>query len=500
MGSMLALLFAENGIDVFINDVSEASLKRAADNAAHAGLADRVHTCKDYATLCQQLGSPKVFVFSLPHGAPGDSVVSKLRHHLHNGDIVIDGSNENYLVTQTRQAKLQSRGVSYIGMGVSGGFLGARHGPSLMPGGDRWALDRLLPLLTKIAAKDERGRPCVTKIGTGGSGHYVKMIHNGIEHGMMSALCEAWEIMDHSLKMTGDEIGSVFDSWCSSGELVSPLFEHPSGMMLTFHGQKDNFLVSISGPICRAKNAAGSGFLLHDIRDAVVQDANDSEGTGMWANLEAMHAHVPVPSLSAAHYLRLASADLMQRDRIRACLGTVSPGVIEMALAERPVFLEHLRKALYAAILSCFIQGLYLLARADEREGWGINLQEVARIWRAGCIIKSDYITDLFERHYSRNSTCHPLCGDEISAEIKRCWPSLKLVTLKGLEVDAHVPCLGATLEYLKYAGSTDLPTNFMEAQLDSFGAHGFDFKTEPIGNLSKGMSSPQDLLLPPQS
>lgn len=222
MGSMLALLFAEKGVDVYINDVSEINLRRAAENAAKAGLASKVHTCKDYETMCKQLGSPKVFVFSLPHGGPGDGVVQKLRRHLTKGDIVIDGSNENYLVTQSRQAKLQSRGVAYIGMGVSGGFQGARHGPSLMPGGDWWALDQLLPLLTKIAAKDERGRPCVTKIGSGGSGHYVKMIHNGIEHGMMSALCEAWELMDHCLQMGGDEIGAVFDSWCESGELVFP--------------------------------------------------------------------------------------------------------------------------------------------------------------------------------------------------------------------------------------------------------------------------------------
>ena len=221
MGSMMSLLLAEHaGIDVSIYDRSEASMQNTADKAEKAGLRHKIHICRDIEELCQSLGSPKVFLFSLPHGGPGDGVVKSLTPYLSKGDIVIDGSNENYTVTQKRQGWLQSRAVSYIGMGVSGGFSGARHGPSLMPSGDERALDLLLPLLKKIAAKDDKGRPCVTKIGSGGSGHYVKMIHNGIEHGVMSALCEAWGLMDSCLNMDGDEIGDVFDSWNDEGELV----------------------------------------------------------------------------------------------------------------------------------------------------------------------------------------------------------------------------------------------------------------------------------------
>lgn len=222
MGSMLALLFAEYaGLEVSIYDRSAENMQLAAANAKSAGLSDKIHIYSDYNTLCQSLGSPKVFLLSLPHGGPGNAVVRTLQPYLRKGDIVIDGSNENFRVTQERQALLQPRGVSYIGMGVSGGFNGARHGPSLMPSGDEWALDRLMPLLKKIAAKDDQGRPCVTKIGSGGSGHYVKMIHNGIEHGVMSVLCEAWSLMDLCLQMNGDEISCVFDSWNRDGELVS---------------------------------------------------------------------------------------------------------------------------------------------------------------------------------------------------------------------------------------------------------------------------------------
>lgn len=226
MGSMLSLLLAENDVDVSVYDRSEASLQQTVDKAKNAGLENRIHVCKDYDALCQSLGSPKVFMFSLPHGGPGDNVVRTLQPYLRKGDIVIDGSNENFLITQKRQAILQSRGVSYVGMGVSGGFNGARHGPSLMPSGDEWALDRLISLLKKIAAKDDQGRACVTKIGSGGSGHYVKMIHNGIEHGIMSVLCEAWELMDQCLGMDGDEIGGVFEGWCKEGELVCQIDLH----------------------------------------------------------------------------------------------------------------------------------------------------------------------------------------------------------------------------------------------------------------------------------
>lgn len=216
----MALLFADNGLDVYVHDTSHSSLEKVASNAQAAGLSERVHICKDYDVLCQGLGTPKVFMISLPNGRPGDAVVKQLQPHLTKGDILIDASNEYYERTQSRQDILRPLGVAYIGLGISGGSFGARNGPSLMPGGEKWAVEQVLPLLARIAAKDDHGRPCVTNIGPRGSGHFVKMIHNGIEHGIMSSLCEAWELMDKCLKMTGDEIGQVFDSWHAEGELV----------------------------------------------------------------------------------------------------------------------------------------------------------------------------------------------------------------------------------------------------------------------------------------
>lgn len=245
--------------------------------------------------------------------------------------------------------------------------------------------------------------------------------------------------------------------------------------------------MSISGPICRTKSLGNGGFLLHQIRDAVVQDANDSEGTGVWANIQAVASHVPAPSLTAAHYLRLASADMHQRSAINASIGSASPQQFELGPDERSNILEQLRQAVYVTTLVCFIQGFDILERKDRQEGWGIDITDMLTIWRAGCIIKSDYLFDLFETSYAQDSRAHPLCRPGIADEVKKFWPSLKTIVLHGLKANAHLPCLSSTLEYLKYIGGTDLPTCFTEAQLDSFGAHGFDLKSEPIRHLSKG-------------
>lgn len=220
MGSMMSLLFAEHGIDVSAFDPKEDNLNKCIENAKEAGLGDKVKPYKDYQSLCDSLSHPKVFILSIPHGSVGDSIVESLNDYIDRRDLVLDFSNEHYAATQRRQAKLMARGVSYIGSGVSGGYQSARAGPSISPSGDDRALDMVMPLLEKVAAKDKNGNPCVKKMGPGGSGHYVKMIHNGIEQGMMSTLCEAWSLMHKGLGMSYREIADVWEKWTKEGELV----------------------------------------------------------------------------------------------------------------------------------------------------------------------------------------------------------------------------------------------------------------------------------------
>jgi 6-phosphogluconate dehydrogenase len=203
--------------------------------------------------------------------------------------------------------------------------------------------------------------------------------------------------------------------------------------------------------------------------------------------VQAVESHVPAPSLTAAHYMRIASSQIEQRIAVNSSIGTSAPRKLTATESERSEILRHLGHAAYLTTLMCFVQGLDILERENQKEQWGINIPRVLEIWKAGCIIKSDAISEILQTSYAEGTHVHLLCKTQVAEEVKRCQPSLKKIVLRGIEADAHVPCLSATLEYLKYIGGTDLPTSFTEAQLDSFGAHGYDLKSEPVRYLMKG-------------
>jgi len=477
MGGMMSLLYAENGVEVHYYDPNEDNVHELMKEAKGIGAERRIIHQKDYKELCESVSSPdfpKLFVFSIPHGAAGDSTVKELRPYLKKGDIILDCSNEYWKNTERRQNDLEPDGIHYIGCGVSGGYQSARHGPSMSPGGDSETLKTLLPFLQRVAARDNQGRPCTTAIGPRGSGHYVKMVHNGIEQGMMSALAEAWFIMNKCLKMEYEKIGDVLESWNKDGPL------------------RDNFLVSIGADVNRTKNDEGK-FVLADVLDKVVQDADDSEGTGIWTCEETIRLHVPSPTILSAHLFRLASSDAARRIAVnKSFSGGVQPGIIKLEVPHEkalPAFLEDLKFALYAAFLCAFVQGLQLIKAMDREEGWNLNYRNILQIWRGGCIIQSDHISDLLDAVLARDGhdDDNLLANHEIGDELGKCFPSLKNVILKSVESDAYVPALSATLEYYKYSGSTELPTQFMEAELDYFGEHSFDLKSEGPGKPVKG-------------
>ncbi|PKS08545.1 hypothetical protein jhhlp_004931 [Lomentospora prolificans] len=465
MGSMMSLMFAEYDIDVHFfepsDDTADRLLKYAKDNK----LDGKITRHKTHKDLCGALSAPKVFIFSIPHGAPADKSIEDLRPFLEKGDLIMDGSNEKWTETERRQKELEPHGIHYIGMGVSGGYQSARKAPSLSPGGSKEALDLVFPFLQKIAAKDKDGNPCVAKLGPGGSGHYVKMIHNGIEQGMMTPLCEAWAIMNHGLSMNYEEIADVFDSWNTEGPL------------------RDTFLVEIGRDVCRATDPKTGSHVLSNVRDKVVQDADDSEGTGIWACEEIVRLHVPGPTILTSHLLRLASADAAKREVVRRAFASKigSPSKLDV---DKGQFLEKLRDAVYASFLESFIQGLHTLAKADEETGWNLNFRDILQVWRAGCIIRSNALVDVLDEVYaSRDCDKKNLLGHpKIGAEFQRTYPGFKQVVAKSIEADLYVPSLSASLEYLKYSSGTDLPPSFEEAELDYFGQHMFDLKTEDAG------------------
>lgn len=383
--------------------------------------------------------------------------------YLTKGDIILDAGNEHWTNTERRQGICYTKGIRYIGVGVSGGYQAARDGMSLCPGADDESLDLILPLLQKIAAKNDKGEPAVTKAGLGGAGHYVKMIHNGIEHGMMSAIAEAWQIMNVGLGMSYDQIAKEMDRWNSKGQL------------------RGTFLIRIGADICRTKDKDGHS-VLADVEDKVVQDITGEEGTGIWSNEEAIAKHIPAPTLNAAHAFRLASADRGQRIRAKQAMDGNYPPRPLSNVNNKAIFVEELRVATYLSCLTSFIQGFNIIERADREYKWNIDYANVLQIWSAGCIIQADYIRDLFEpimQNYKKKDTINLLFEESIARELKDGLPMLRSVVSLCAQKDHIIPALSASLEYIKYQTNTALPASFYEAELDYFGKHMFDKKGE---------------------
>lgn len=342
----------------------------------------------------------------------------------------------------------------------------------MCPSTDSETFDIIMPLLKKVAAKAPDGTPCVARIGTGAAGHYCKMIHNGIEHGMMSAMSEAWGIMKQGLEMNNDEIAREFHRWNSRGEL------------------QGTFLVRIAAEICETFDEKGNR-VLDTVADKVVQDFTGEEGTGIWSNTEAIMHHVPAPTLAAAHFLRLASGNLHERRKARKNFWRMNWMVKKMSRLtrdRREEFLEHLRLSVYATFLASYVQGMTIIDKADTAKKFNIDYYALLQIWRAGCIIQADYISSqilmpIYKEHSTKTSK-NLLYEPVVAEEFKKGFTGLKDTVMTSLQADQHVPAMSAALEWIKYQTSTDLPTSMYEAQLDYFGKHMYDRKGEDESGL----------------
>ncbi|EFZ01991.2 6-phosphogluconate dehydrogenase, decarboxylating [Metarhizium robertsii ARSEF 23] len=453
MGSMMGFAFSELGRDVSIWDVKSANIygfmKQVSQCKGFKGKITGFYDMSEFAANLGERDDPKVFIISITHGDPTDQALSKLRPELNEGDIIMDGGNEHYRNTKRRQKECRDIGVDWIGMGISGGYQSARHGPSLSPGGDNTALEEVMPLLELYAAKDPKsGVPCVSSIGPGGSGHFVKMVHNGIEVGMLSALCEAWSFLNTGMGLDYHQIGQAFQQWNNEGEL---------------HG---TFLVKIAADACKARKHDG-GYVLDDVLDKVVQDGDASEGTPIMVNRRIrLEAHI-VP-------------DTRRRTFFPHCFGE-SPRTAQ----GRPE-----RRHAPAKVLSRH-DGQGQDGPRPSQGRWNIRLSGCIRIWRAGCIIQSEFIADMLEPFLNMNKTpTNAKLDSRVGRELQRNYGVLKDIVSRGLAYDDYIPALSATLEYMKCSGGTMLPTRFVEAQMDYFGAHSYDkpgVPGEDPGPVAKG-------------
>eukprot|EP00743_Colponemidia_sp_Colp-15_P001128 GILK01001240.1.p1 GENE.GILK01001240.1~~GILK01001240.1.p1 ORF type:complete len:493 (+),score=93.86 GILK01001240.1:49-1479(+) len=445
MGQNLALNIAEKGFKISVWNRSSSKVDDTVQRAKDEGNLPLVgyHDMREFV---QSIAKPRKIIILIKAGAPVDEQIEHLTPLLDAGDLLIDGGNEWYENTVRRAKAVESKGLLYMGMGVSGGEEGARHGPSLMPGGHREAYGLIEPIVTKIAAQVDDG-PCVTYIGPGGAGNYVKMVHNGIEYGDMQLIAEAYDVLKTVGGLSNEELANVFTQW-NQGELQS-------------------FLIEITATIFKKKDdKGGEGYLLDKVLDKA-----GSKGTGMWTVQEAATRGVAVPTIAAALDSRYISTFKDARTHASQVFKNVATG----SAVSKEELIENVRKALYAAKICSYAQGMSMLREVSEREQWNLDLGAISRIWKGGCIIRAVFL-DRIKQAYDRNQALHSLLVDpEFARELIERNPAWRQVVSVAVAHGIPTPALSASLNFFDSFRRDRLPLNLTQAQRDFFGAHTYE-------------------------
>jgi 6-phosphogluconate dehydrogenase len=457
MGENLALNIEEKGFPIAVFNRTVARVDEFV--ARHPG--KRIQGCRTLEEFVAALERPRRIILMVKAGEAVDAMIAALRPLLEANDILVDGGNSWFQDTERRGRELAEASIRYVGMGVSGGEEGARHGPSLMPGGPPEAYERLSPVLTRIAAQVADG-PCVTHIGTGGAGHYVKMVHNGIEYGDMQLIAEAYDLLRHVGSLDAPALHEVFARW-NAGELQS-------------------YLIEITADIFTRIDEA-TGRPLVDL----ILDTAGQKGTGKWTSQNALDVGAAIPTINAAVEARILSS--LKAERAAASL--VLRGPEPAPVSDRAAFIDAVGHALFAAKVCSYAQGMSLLRLASAEYGYDLNLAEIARIWKGGCIIRAALLDEI-QRAFQRNPGLPNLLVDEeFRAEIAARQGAWRSVVAQA--VAAGIPCLAmsASLGYFDMYRRERLPANLIQAQRDYFGAHTYQridregtFHTEWTGDV----------------
>ncbi|MDD2213279.1 MAG: decarboxylating NADP(+)-dependent phosphogluconate dehydrogenase [Oscillospiraceae bacterium] len=452
MGENLALNLAGHGFRVSVynrtTDKVTAFMAGRARGLPFTG-------CLSVREFVDSLTQPRKILMMVKAGRPVDLLMDQLLPFLQPGDILIDGGNSHYPDTQRRLERAEANGLLYVGMGVSGGEEGALNGPSLMPGGSADAWPELAPLLQAIAAKAPDGSPCCDWVGEGGSGHFVKMVHNGIEYGDMQLIAESYDLLRHYLALEPEEIAQVLNDW-NQGELNS-------------------YLIEISARIMQTRDQDGS-LLLDKILDKAGQ-----KGTGKWTSAEALEQSVPLTLIAEAVFARFLSAE--KDERLKAAQLLRGPeGGFQGTAAERQAFISDLEQALYASKLISYTQGYVLLREAARQFGWKLNYGGIALMWRGGCIIRSAFL-DQIKAAYDRQPELENLLfdaffGQKVAASQQAWRRVLAAAVTSGLPL----PAMQAALSYYDGYRRAASPANLIQAQRDFFGAHTYERVDQPRG------------------
>ncbi|SEP25760.1 NADP-dependent phosphogluconate dehydrogenase [Mucilaginibacter sp. OK283] len=440
MGRSLLLNMADHGFAVAGHDKDAAKVSSLNDEAG-----DRAAKgFGDVKEFIQSLTTPRAIMMLVPAGKIVDAVIEELTPLLEKGDILIDGGNSHFTDTNRRVEQLEAIGLHFFGMGVSGGEEGARRGPSMMPGGDKDAYAVMKPIFEAIAAKVD-GAPCVTYIGPGASGHFVKMVHNGIEYGIMQVIAETYEILRKGLKLDNDSIQKIFAEW-NAGRLQS-------------------FLLDITKDIFAYKVPGTDHLLLDDIKDEA-----KAKGTGKWTSQVAMDLVTPIPTIDTSVSMR----DLSKYKQLREKASTLYGSEVELA-GDKDELLVALEQAFYFTSIITYAQGMHLLSKASEEYKYDLHLGEIAKIWRGGCIIRSEFLNDIFNAYSKDAQLPHLLLDSDIQKLVTATLPGIRKILAGTIAAGVAAPGYASALSYFDAFRSEKMPSNLTQAQRDYFGAHTYE-------------------------
>jgi len=442
MGQNLILNMADHGYDVVAFNRTTSKVDRFLENEAKPF--KNIHGAHSVAELAAKLKKPRRVILLVKAGGAVDAFIDQLLEHFEEGDIIIDGGNSNFNDSNRRYDELKAKGLLFVGMGVSGGEEGARYGPSLMPGGDEKAWPHLKNILQDVAAKAD-GEPCCDWIGPAGAGHFVKMVHNGIEYGDMQIISEAYEILRKYVKLSDDEISKVFDKWNK--------------------GVLDSYLVEITRDVLAYKTKSGEP-LVEKILDQAGQ-----KGTGKWTSITALDIGIPLTLVSEAVLARCLSS--IKDERVNASKTLKGPEVPDFK-GNKEEFIDKLEQALYASKIISYAQGFQLIRAAGKEYNWEFNNAAIGLMWRGGCIIRSVFLGEITKAYRNDPNLTNLLLYPFFHDAVEKAQSSWREVVAGAVLAGIPTPCFSTAVSFYDGYRSARLPANLLQAQRDYFGAHTF--------------------------
>jgi len=449
MGQNLVLNMVDRGFSVAVYNRTFAKVQEFVEGPAKGKKIVGFHELKEFVL---SLKRPRRVMLMVKAGDAVDELIGQLMPFLEPGDIVIDGGNSHFPDSQRRYEELKDKGILFVGAGISGGEEGARHGPSIMPGGNKDAWPHVKGIFQAIAAKSDDGEPCCDWVGEGGAGHYVKMVHNGIEYGDMQLICEAYDLLKRGAHFSYPDLEKVFSKW-NQGEL-------------------DSYLIEITAQIFGKQDTDGKP-LLEKILDVAGQ-----KGTGKWTGIDALDRGMPLTLIGEAVFARCVSA--LKEERVQA--SKKYPEESHQEKRDPEALAKQISEALYASKIISYAQGFMLMKAASDEHKWKLNFGSIALMWRGGCIIRSKFLGKI-KQAYEKSPDLQNLMLDPFfTSEIKRSIPSWRQVVATGALMGVALPCFSSALSFFDGYRSASLPANLLQAQRDFFGAHTYERTDKPRG------------------